>query len=164
VVDETDSGVPGEEGPFSVFVFLQTWERFFSSSAVTRGFRVRAEEPRFGPMELDYFIDRFAEGPRQISFEGDAERLNPFTGKMMKLYPYRFHFFSRTARVAVSCMGDPTRQEAEAWWAIQANSRKALLEVLRQLWPVGTLSETLTGMTRGGKAALKQLRPAPRRR
>jgi hypothetical protein len=153
----SESDLPLEEGPFSTFVFHQAWRRFFAADSVTRGFRVGASEPRFGPMELDYLIDHFTEGPRKVSFQGRSEMRNPFTGEMMKVYPYEFHFFSRTARVWVSCRGDAARQEVETSWEIQADSRKALREVLRQVWPVGTLSQTLTGRTRGGRAVLKQL-------
>ncbi len=150
-----------DEGTFSVFVFHQTWDRFFAVNSRTRGFRVEAEEPRFGPMELDYLIERYSEGPRQVCCEGKSELPDPFHPlEIMKVYPDRFYFYSRMARVGVQCQADPTRYEGEAKWAIQAGSRKALLEVLRRLWRVGTLSETLTGKSRGGKMVLKQLRQA----
>jgi hypothetical protein len=145
-------------GSFSGFVFRWVWDHFTCYRPAARDLSLFAVEPTFSPMELDYLIDHFSEGHHQFAFRGRREMRNPFTGEIRKVYPRRFHFFDRTARVRVSCQGNPAREETEARWEIHGNSRDALFQAALRLWPCGTLSETLAAETRRAKAVLKRLR------
>jgi hypothetical protein len=146
------------DGSFSVFVFRWVWDHFACHRPAARDLSLVAVEPAFSAMELDSLIDHFTEGPRQFAFRGRREMRNPFTGEIMKLYPHRFHFFDRTARVRVSCQGNPARAETEARWEIHGSSRDGLFQAAVRLWPCGTLSETLAAETRRAKSVLKRLR------
>ena len=112
-------------------------------------------------MELDFLADHFPEGPREVLFGGKPEMVNPFTGQPMKVYPFRFYFFRPEGRVRVCCQADPALAEAEAYWQIDAPSKKALVQTAARVWVCGTLSQTLASQTRQGKAVLKELRSSP---
>jgi hypothetical protein len=93
-----------------------------------------------------------------VAFQGEPERINPFTGQPMKLYPFRFYFFHPAGRVRVCCQANPAKGETEATWQIDAPSKKALVQTVAPVWPCGTLSQTLSSETRQGKTVLKELR------
>jgi hypothetical protein len=58
------------EGSFSVFVFCWVWDNFACHRPAARNLSLVAVEPTFSAMELDFLIDHFTEGPRQVTFRG----------------------------------------------------------------------------------------------
>jgi hypothetical protein len=152
------SGERLSRGPLSVFLFRMMWGALPELRPALKNCCLAATEPAFSGMELDFLIDHFQEGPREIAFRGRTEMINPFTGQAMKLYPYRFYFYSRGGRVRVCCQADPARGETEAAWQIDARSKKALAQTAARVWPCGTLSKTLSGGARPAKAVLKEIR------
>jgi hypothetical protein len=149
------------QGTFSEFLFHRLWEAVPEFRPAVKTFSLAATGPAFGGMELDFLTDHFQEGPREVAFQGEPERINPFTGQPMKVYPFRFYFFRPEGRVRVCCLADPAQRETEAYWQIDAPSKKALAQTAARVWVCGTLSQTLTSETRQGKAVLKDLRSSP---
>jgi hypothetical protein len=100
--------------------------------------------PREGvllPPYIDQLVDQMEEGPRQ-EWEG---RLTTY------------HFRTDTARLRVTTDHWDTPGGRSAWW-LHGDSGKALAEMARRVWHVGTLAETLRCGTEEGKAVLERLR------
>jgi hypothetical protein len=148
-------------GTLSVFLFRMMWQALPELRPAVKKCCLTATELAFSGMELDFLIDHFQEGPREIAFRGRTEMINPFTGQPMKLYPFRFCFYDRVGRVGIGCQADPAKGETEATWRIDARSKKALAVIAARVWPCGALSQTLSGATRQAKAVLKEFRSSP---
>jgi hypothetical protein len=121
---------------FSTFLFSQFWPGL-------PGFRytLRANDRAFGPMELDYLIENFTEGPRSSCREGETW----------------YRFFNAVGRISVTKPGEAT-SEGRARWDIMANSEESLYAVAKQVWGCGTVSRSLRGTTKVEKAVLQRLR------
>jgi hypothetical protein len=132
-----DAGFHPHARPFSAFVFAQTWHRNFFPG------QLGAEDPGFGPMELDYLRDHFREGPTLYYAAGGA----------------RFHFFAESGRVGVWRKGDPLG-EGPAAWEISADTPEDLERLARLLWPCSTLRRTLRPMWKMTVGVLERVRAA----
>jgi hypothetical protein len=146
------SCVAGDDPPvvlycehFSTFVFTAAWRhrtaRYFWSSQNHWAGGVTARDPAFGPMELDFLKENFAEGL--------VDGTDP-TGPT-------WYFFTADAWVRVRRAGD-LRGQGTGFWALCATSRERLAELLRLVWPCGGLRDALFCPTPEGSAFLARVR------
>src|SRR5262249_7400601 len=119
---QQESGVSCER--FSTFVFAAAWRqrtaRYFWSSQNHWAGGVTARDPAFGPMELDFLKDHFAEG----LLDG-TDPSGP-----------TWYFFSADAWVRIRRAGD-LRGRGTGFWSLCAASRERLAGVVRPVWPWG---------------------------
>jgi hypothetical protein len=162
---------------FSAFVFRRLWSRLTHSNEFGWEYypdvdgaefpRLRAKEPAFGKREIAYLAKHFSEAFHRTVDAQWRVGINPATGEPMRIQapPSVLRFFSPSVRIEIQCRGNPLKRRLEADWDISANSTEDLVEAVAQhLWGHGTLSETLNGVTKAGKAALTALRRSCRKR
>jgi hypothetical protein len=121
---------------FSVFVFSSLWPALPGACC-----SLVANDRAFGPMELDYLIETFTEGPRTSCPNGDTW----------------YRFFNALGRISVTKQGDAT-SEGRAAWGVVANSEESLYALAKQVWGCGTLSRSLRGSRKVEKAVVQRLR------
>jgi hypothetical protein len=122
-------------GPFSALVFFQCWAALHREYLTDdRERTLQASDPDIGPMELDYLRDHFQEGPTPGGwwvFFGDGAWIQVHPGSQPR-FPQTLYLFARSAR--------------------------RLREVLRILWPVASLRETLKPAGSIARSALEAVR------
>ena len=83
---------------------------------------------------------------------------NPFTGKVIKLFPYRFAFRHRSGLVSIQCQASPVRRSTEAQWILLGNTERDLIALAKLFWACGDFARTLTAENETGRRILKRLR------
>jgi hypothetical protein len=145
---------------FSAFVFSSLWPGLSGDR-----YSLVANDRAFGPMELDYLLENFTEGPRS-GYRNGAEwhrtRLDRAPYHRSQEAPASgggvwYRFFNITGRISVTKQGDPA-EEGRAAWGIMAASEESLYAVARQVWGCGTLSRSLHGSRKVEKAVVQRLR------
>ncbi len=149
----------GKRLRFAEFVFRTIWyaligtaEQFNKPTCEASGWRV------ISPIELDYIIESLTELFRERRYRGKRVMKNPFTGKIIKLFPYRFAFQHPSGFIAIRCQANPAKQSAESCWVVLGHSESDLFELAKLFWACGDFSKTLTAANETGKAVLTRLR------
>jgi hypothetical protein len=129
-----DDELPRER--FSTFLFSSAWPGLPGGC-----YSLVANDTAFGPMELDYLIENYREGPRSGVRDGATW----------------YRFFNATGRISVTRQGEATR-EGRAHWGLMASSEESLYTLAKHVWRCGTLSRRLRGSRKVEKEVVKRLR------
>jgi hypothetical protein len=148
---------------FSDFIFRQVWELVIFLAADHNEFALLANDCEVGPPELDFLLENAAECFRERRVRGRRLAKNPFTGEIVKLFPYRFAFRHSCGWLSVQCQTNPVRRPADGRWVLLGNSEEGLMTLAKLFWACGDFSRTLTAENESANAILKRLRRQFRR-
>jgi hypothetical protein len=147
----------GKRLRFSAFVFRWTWDLLIGTAAQRNKPVLHANESEVGPPELDFLLENLTECFRERRFRGRRLMKNPFTGMVIKLFPFRFAFRHRSGLVSIQCQASPVRRSTEAQWVLLGNTERDLFALAKLFWACGDFARTLTAENETGRKVLRRL-------